>query len=106
MMPAAVQAQPASGLLSRAWGWVQAQKVAHTGGRRLQVIETVSLGEKRFVSVVKVDGIEFLVGGGSAGVAMLSQLAPRESFEDALKKALTASVSVAAKPARRAPARA
>jgi len=82
--------------------WVQAQKAAHTGNRRLQVIETVSLGEKRFVSVVKVDGIEFLVGGGSSGVAMLSQLAPRETFEDALKKALTESVGAAKRPARRA----
>lgn len=32
--------------------------------RRLKVCETVSLGEKRFVSIVEVDGVSLLVGGG------------------------------------------
>ncbi len=46
--------------------------------------ETVSLGEKRFVAVVYAEGHKFLIGGGSSGVALLTQLGD-ESFEDSLQ---------------------
>lgn len=42
--------------------------------KRLCVAETVSLGEKRFVALLKVDGQEFLIGGGSTGVSVLAML--------------------------------
>ncbi len=45
--------------------------------RRLRVSETISLGDKRFVSVVDVDGTSFLIGGGAGGVVLLTPLTPR-----------------------------
>ena len=59
------------------WQWLQNQgrlKVLQGKHRRLRVSETVSLGEKRFVSIVEVDGTSFLIGGGTAGVSLLTQL--------------------------------
>ena len=42
--------------------------------RRMRVSETVNLGEKRFVSLVEIDGVSLLIGGGSGGVQLLTQL--------------------------------
>lgn len=59
------------------WQWLQKHgrlKVLQSKGRRLRVSETVSLGEKRFVSIVEVDGTSYLIGGGTAGVSLLTQL--------------------------------
>jgi len=61
------------GSLARAWSWLQG-KYAQTATKRLRVSETVSLGEKRFVALVCVEGREFLIGGGSSGVSMLTPL--------------------------------
>lgn len=55
--------------------------------RRLRVAETVSLGDKRFVSILEVDGQSFLVGGSGAGVVLLASLAPppeKQPFERVL----------------------
>jgi flagellar biogenesis protein FliO len=49
-------------------------KYALTATRRLRVAETISLGEKRFVALICVEGREFLVGGGASGVSLLAQL--------------------------------
>ena len=65
--------------------------------RRLRVSETVSLGEKRFVSIVELDGQAFLIGGGTAGVSLLAELSPaseqrtfQEIASETLRKAETA----------------
>ena len=59
---------------------------------------TVSLGEKRFIAVVQVDDLQFLVGGGASNVALLAQLDKKESFDSVLEE----SVAVTAKqPAKR-----
>jgi flagellar biogenesis protein FliO len=79
-----------TGLLSRAWGWLQSRRVARSNTRRLRVAETVSLGEKRFVAVVQVDGRHFLLAGGPANIVLLAQLDEKDAFEDVLKKTLTA----------------
>jgi flagellar biogenesis protein FliO len=79
-----------TGLLSRAWGWLQARHVVRSGSRRLHVAEIVSLGEKRFVAVVQVDGRHFLLAGGPTNIALLAQLDANDVFEDVLKKTLTA----------------
>jgi flagellar biogenesis protein FliO len=42
--------------------------------KRLRVSETISLGEKRFVAIVAVEGREFLIGGGVSGMSLLAQL--------------------------------
>jgi hypothetical protein len=47
--------------------------------KRLSLSQVVSLGEKRFVAIVKVEDREFLVGGSASG---LSLLAPLEKTSD------------------------
>ncbi len=44
--------------------------------RRLQVHETVQLGEKRFVAILRVDGEQFLIGGSAGHVSLLAELKP------------------------------
>jgi flagellar biogenesis protein FliO len=65
---------------SRVWRWIKEQQTTANGTKRLRVSETVSLGEKRFVAVVEVDGHQFLVGGGPSSVSMLAQLGPFDKF--------------------------
>ena len=58
--------------------------------RRLRVSETVSLGDKRFVSIVEVDGVSFLIGGGTATVSLLTPLGDKpvgRSFQGAMDTA-------------------
>ena len=58
--------------------------------RRMRVTETVSLGEKRFVSLVEIDGVSLLIGGGSGSVQLLTQLeegAPTRSFQGEFESA-------------------
>ena len=78
-----------TGLLSRAWAWLRAWQGTRSPTRRLRVAETVSLGEKRFVAVVQVDGRHFLVAGGPTNIALLAQLDTQENFGEVLKKTLT-----------------
>mgnify|MGYP001555983101 CR=1 FL=1 len=42
--------------------------------RRLRMVETLSLGERRLVGVLEVDGREFLIGATSHAVTLLSNL--------------------------------
>jgi flagellar biogenesis protein FliO len=65
--------------LNVAWNWMQQKLKSQQGKKRLRVCESVSLGEKRFVAVIQVDGEQFLVGGSSSSVATLAHLErPRE----------------------------
>lgn len=77
-----------TGLLSRFWRWLQARRTDRSSDKRLRVAETVSLGEKRFVAVVQVDGRHFLLAGGPANIALLAQLDTSEPFEDVLRKTM------------------
>jgi len=81
--------ETSAGVFSRAWRWIRTRHLAGASTRRLQVAETVSLGEKRFVAVVRVDGRHFLLAGGPANIALLAQLNETEPFEDVLKKTMT-----------------
>lgn len=67
-------------LLARAWGWLQKQN-AFSANKQLHVCESVSLGEKRFVAVVQIDGQKFLIGGGASGVSLLSELDTEAELE-------------------------
>jgi flagellar biogenesis protein FliO len=80
--------QNSEGLLSRAWSWIRTRQAARTSARRLQVATTVSLGEKRFLAVIHVDGAEFLIGGGATNVALLAQLNQKESFGGLLNETM------------------
>src|SRR5581483_10243998 len=42
--------------------------------RRLRLCETVSLGEKRFVAVLRFERHQFLVGGTANSIALLARL--------------------------------
>ena len=42
--------------------------------KKLRVVETVSLGERRFVTIIQVEGRKFLIGGSSSNVSMLASL--------------------------------
>jgi flagellar biogenesis protein FliO len=76
-------------MITRSWKYIQAQQVVRSNSKRLQVAETISLGEKRFVAVIRVDGREFLVGGGATNVALLTQLDTRQSFDSLLTETMT-----------------
>jgi Flagellar biosynthesis protein, FliO len=76
----------ASGLISGVWSWIRTRKMARFGPRRLQVAEIVSLGEKRFVAVIQVDGLQYLIGGGPTNVALLAEMNVKKSFGDLLKE--------------------
>lgn len=67
----------ASGHLRSAWAWLQRTRAAQTATRRLRVTETVSLGEKRFLSIVQVDNTQFLIGTSAAHVQLLALLTPQ-----------------------------
>ena len=58
--------------------------------RRLRVSETVSLGEKRSLSIVEVDGQAFLIGSSGANIALLATLTlpDRLPFECVLEESL------------------
>ena len=84
--------QNSGGLLSSAWRWIRKQQAARSTSKRLQVSATVSLGEKRFVAVIQVDGMEFLVGGGPTNVALLAQLSTKVRFGDLLKESMNGGV--------------
>jgi hypothetical protein len=59
---------------AHALGWLHMQRVQRTTGRRLRVLETVSLGEKRFAALLSVDGAEFLIGGSGSSVSLLASV--------------------------------
>jgi flagellar protein FliO/FliZ len=52
--------------------------VVGTGKRLISTIESSILAQNVTVHVVKVGGKYYLVGGGSAGVALLAELPPEE----------------------------
>ena len=84
---------PLLSALQGAWKWIQRHggaTILTPRNRRLRVSETISLGDKRFVSIVEVDGTSFLIGGGTGSVVLLTPLTPRpesQSFPGALRVA-------------------
>jgi len=53
------------------------------------VAASVSLGDKRFVALIQIDGLQFLIGGGATNVALLAQLNGKESFGALLQETMT-----------------
>jgi flagellar biogenesis protein FliO len=92
---------------SRAWKRIRAQQIARSHSKRLHVAETVSLGEKRFVAVLKVDGREFLIGGGATNISLLAQLDTKKplkaakSFDGILSEKMTVPKKQPAKRAKK-----
>jgi len=79
--------RPAPGMMQRAWSWLH-RKYALGATKRLRVAETVSLGEKRFVALVRVEDREFLIAGGASGVSLLTQLGKAPGAADAARSQL------------------
>lgn len=61
-------------MFRQAGSWLRKQNSLKRKNRRLRVSETVTLGDKRFVSLIEVDGHSFLIGGGAQGVSLLTTL--------------------------------
>lgn len=91
------------GLLSRAWRWIRERQVVRSCSRRLHVAATASLGEKRFVAVVQMDGLEFLVGGGATNVVLLAQLNAKQQFNNVLEDTISSREEPKPEPARLLP---
>jgi Flagellar biosynthesis protein, FliO len=80
--------------LIRAWRWLQQHRQRQLAAKRLALCETVSLGEKRFVAIVKVDGQQFLLGGAAGTVSMLARLNEQDEFASILRRRPKSSRSV------------
>ncbi len=74
--------RPIAGRAAAAWRWLEHKRTQHIHGRRLRVSETISLGEKRFVAILQVDGAQFLIGGSAGNVSLLAVL-EKEQAPDA-----------------------
>ena len=60
--------------LQTAWRWVERKRSQQISAKRLRVAETISLGEKRTLSIVTVDGSQYLIGSSTNGVQLLTKL--------------------------------
>lgn len=67
--------------LQVAWRWIERKRTQQLSSRRLRVAETISLGEKRSVSIVIVDGAQFLIGCSAGSVQLLAELARKHDEE-------------------------
>jgi flagellar biogenesis protein FliO len=67
----------------RKWG---VKRLPGSGGHRLQMEETLSLGDRRFVSILKADDERFLIALSPQSITLLARLDNLEapSFENAL----------------------
>ena len=72
--------------LAAASSWVRKFVGSRKSRKRLRVCETVSLGDKRFVAVIEIDGEQFLVGGASNSVATLARLDRSTEFSEELSQ--------------------
>jgi flagellar biogenesis protein FliO len=69
------------------WG---AKRIPGSGGSRLNVEETLALGDRRFVSILRADDEKFLIAMGPQGVNLIARLesveaAAPSSFSQALE---------------------
>jgi hypothetical protein len=64
-------AEAQGSVLRRAFSWLNENR---STPKRLRVLETVTLGDKRLVAVIQAEGRRFLVGGGPSGVSLLTAL--------------------------------
>lgn len=65
-------------LLTRLRQWLASRAQAlHRTPRRLQLCETVSLGERRFVAVIRCESQQFLIGATASSIALIARLDDR-----------------------------
>jgi len=83
-LPTGLRMETVRRRLASAWNWARKQTKCRQAKKRLHVRETVSLGEKRFVAVIEVDGKHFLLGGAQNSVTAIARLEPSEQISDVL----------------------
>lgn len=66
--------------------WIRSHVKIQPAKKRLRVCESVSLGEKRFIAVVQLDGKEFLVGGAPNSLSLLASVGKTATFSDVLNE--------------------
>jgi flagellar biogenesis protein FliO len=76
----------------RKWG---AKRVPGAGGRRLKVEETLALGDRRYVSILRADDERFLISLSPHGTTLLTRLGPPEE-EEAFNEVLLSQQSMEA----------
>jgi|SRR5450756_572156 len=81
------------GLVPTVWNWIKSCNVQRSGKRRLRVSETVSLGDKRFVALVHVDGLQFLLGGSATSVTLLAELKAPGANDSVVSESMSAQKS-------------
>ena len=69
-------------VLSRTLNWFRTRQLARDP-RKLKLLESVSLGDKRFAAVLEYEGHRFLIGGAPQSVQLLTPL-PSSSFSATL----------------------
>jgi Flagellar biosynthesis protein, FliO len=84
--PLSVVFESLGALLTQGWNWTQQRLKSPRGKKRLRVCESVSLGEKRFVAVIQVDGEQFLVGGSASSVSTLAHLERSREFSEVFER--------------------
>ena len=67
------------------------KKLPGSGGSRLKVEETLALGDRRFVSILRADEEQFLISMGPQGITLLARMdgvetAPPPNFSEALER--------------------
>ena len=87
--------------LFRIWHRFQQRQKERAAERSLRLEDTVSLGQKRFVAVVSVDGQRFLIGVGTSEISMLAPLQAETSFAHVLQETTAKAKTKNASPARR-----
>ena len=57
-----------------AWQWVERRRTLQLSNRRLRLTETISLGEKRSVSIIQVNDVQYLIGHCAGSVQLLAKI--------------------------------
>ena len=89
--PAAMSQTPLRLLVERvlsAWKWLANKRSLQLASKRLRVAETIQLGEKRFVSILHVDGAQYLIGGSAGNVQLLAVLDKIQDAKSVLRETL------------------
>ena len=84
--PLSVVLKSLGSLLTQGWNWTQQRLKSPRTKKRLRVCESVSLGEKRVVAVIQIDGEQFLVGGSANSVSTLAHLKRSQEFSEVLER--------------------
>jgi hypothetical protein len=83
------QAEPQLSKIGKWFGKVLSGKIRLVPEKRLRVVESASLGERRFVAILQVEGQKFLIGGSSSNVSLLAPLEVEASTEEQFESQLS-----------------